>query len=53
MFQQKRKFGEYYKGHTKNYLYVEVKSNDSDLENKIVKVKIEGTENELLLGNKE
>lgn len=39
----------YYKGHTDNYLYVNVESDD-DLENKMVDVKIESTENENLYG---
>ena len=43
------KIGEYYRGHTDNYLYVSVKSDD-DLENKIVDVMIKNTENEKLYG---
>jgi len=39
----------YYRGHTDNYLYVSVKS-DEDLENKMINVKIEDTENENLFG---
>ena len=39
----------YYRGHTDNYLYVSVKS-DENLENKIVDVRIEDTENENLYG---
>ena len=39
----------YYRGHTDNYLYVSVKSDD-DLENKIVEVTIESTEKEVLFG---
>ena len=45
------KQGEYFKGHTKNYMYVAIKNSDEDLENKIVEVKINNTENELLIGD--
>ncbi len=45
--------GEYYKGHTKNYMYVAIKDTDKDLEGKIIKVKINSTENGLLVGFKE
>ena len=39
----------YYRGHTDNYLYVSIKSDD-DLENKMVDVTIKDTENENLYG---
>ena len=39
----------YYRGHTDNYLYVSVKS-DEDLENKMIDVVIENVENENLYG---
>ena len=41
--------GEYYKGHTPNYMIVQVKSDES-LENRIKTVKIEKTENDKLIG---
>jgi len=44
------KEGEYYKGHTRNYLLVHIKSEEKKIENEIVKVKIENAKNEILLG---
>ncbi len=43
------KQGEYYKGHTRNYLYVKVKSK-GDIQNKIVEVKIKDAQAEMLIG---
>jgi threonylcarbamoyladenosine tRNA methylthiotransferase MtaB len=42
--------GEYYKGHTANYIMVLAKSNN-DLSNKIVKVKINSRKELSLIGN--
>lgn len=47
------KIEECYRGHTDNYLYVNVESEKQDLENKIIDVKIENTENENLYGKVE
>lgn len=44
------KQGEYYKGHTENYMYVAVTNADENIRNKIKKVKIEKIEAELLIG---
>lgn len=44
------KEGEYYKGHTRNYLLVHIKSEEKNMENQIIKVKIENAKNEILLG---
>ena len=41
----------YYKGHTDNYLYVNVKSEKENLENMILDVKIESAKNEYLYGS--
>lgn len=40
----------FYKGHTGNYMYVSIKSEAENLENKIVEVIIESTKNETLQG---
>ena len=40
----------FYRGHTDNYLYVNFESQEQDLENKIVNVKIERERNEDLYG---
>lgn len=42
--------GEYIKGHTTNYMIVKVKSNDMDIENKILKVKIVEVDSLELIG---
>ncbi len=44
------KDGQYIKGHTKNYMVVKVKSNNEEIENKILKVKVEKTEKLELIG---
>lgn len=40
----------YWKGHTKNYIYVGIKSKEKDIKNKIVRVTIEENRQELLIG---
>lgn len=44
------KEGEYFKGHTNNYMYVLTKSFGENIENKIVDIVIEHKHNENLLG---
>ncbi len=39
-------------GHTSNYLYVKVKDNEENLRNEIIKVLVNGAEEEMLLGEK-
>ena len=43
------KQGKYYKGHTENYMLVEIKTEKQDIENRIISIKIEDTKNEILL----
>lgn len=45
------KEGEYYKGHTKNYIYVLIKDVKEDIENKIVEIIVEDARNEWLIGS--
>ena len=45
------KEGEYFIGHTKNYILVKAKSHAENIENKIVKVLIESNLEEFLIGN--
>lgn len=45
------KEGEYFKGHTSNYMYVFVKSLKENIQNKIVDVIIENTQEEILVGS--
>ena len=47
LFEEKE--GDYYKGHTKNYMMIYVKSNDN-LDNQIRRVKIEKIENDKIIG---
>ncbi len=44
------KQGNMCKGHTKNYLYVMIENGKEDIKNKIVKVKIEKAETEVIIG---
>lgn len=48
LFEEKN--GEYYQGHTANYILVKVKTNE-DLSNKIMKIKVEETKELYLLGS--
>lgn len=41
--------GEYFRGHTENYICVQVKTDKESLENKILSTKIYDMENEILL----
>lgn len=41
---------ENFKGHTKNYMYVSIRENKSDIRNKIVKVLIQDLQNDMLIG---
>lgn len=47
------KDGKYYKGHTENYLLIYIECQEKNIENKIVKVKIENEKEEKLLGKLE
>lgn len=44
------KHGEYYQGHTANYIFVKTKSKE-DLCNRLTRIKVVGTENLNLIGN--
>ncbi len=44
------KEGEYFQGHTRNYMYAAIENSQANLENKIVQVKINSTEKEHLIG---
>lgn len=44
------KHGEFYRGHTTNYIYVAIKSKNNNLENKIVDVIIKSTNADFLQG---
>ena len=48
LFEEKE--GEYYKGHTTNYMMIQVKSNEN-LENKIETVKIDTIEKDKIIGS--
>ncbi len=43
------KEGEFFKGHTTNYMYVKIKSCCDDIKNKIVTAKVQGIDNEYLI----
>lgn len=45
------KEGEYFKGHTSNYIYVLVKDTEEDIENKIVEILVEDVKNDMLIGS--
>lgn len=44
------KEGIYYKGHTKNYIYVIVETDKVDIKNKIIQVTIEENQDNMLFG---
>ena len=45
-----KRAGEYYQGHTANYIFVKTKSKE-DLCNRLTRIKVVGTENLNLIGN--
>lgn len=45
------KEGEYFKGHTSNYMYVLAKKMEENIQNKIVEIVIEDIQNESLAGS--
>lgn len=45
------KEGEYFKGHTSNYMYVLAKKMEENIQNKMVEIVIEDIQNEILVGS--